>query len=627
MPPLKKIIAREYPAVQLLLKLLILLWLVKTIFFLYNYRLSNGWEISNAKTLFAVLGWALYYDLLCTALVLLPFFLALLLPVRRGRFLTIAAWISVGLGTFAVMLNIVDIFYFAFHRQRADADLLYVLRNPFQNGPAIALIILVAGIILLAVVSWILMKQFKRLIKVSVDNEPFYLTTIFLLCLIASLFVGHSKRMLPNRPLTDVTSKQLPLTQNSLHSFLYSLYRSKEAVIPSASYFPANEQTRWFNNRTLNTMAAATPKNVVLFIMESVPYEFFDSNSPYKVPLPFLDSLLTHSSFYSNAFSYSYNSNKGITAILTGLPTLTDIPLYHSPFAGITKTSIGERLAATGYSSSFFIGDNFDDFGFAKCCNWTGIQHYYCMQDVPGYKKLPKHTMGLHDEYMIELMQEKLKTTPAPFFTTLYNISTHYPNDLTPTFRQQTSSLPLSAPAKSMLYYDQCLSNFFSWAATQPWYSNTVFIFCSDHWARPDDSVTTDDVVNSFRIPIFIFDPSINKKSVQHNLVSQLDIMNTVLSYSGSTDSITSYGKSLLEQPDTTRTIFTKVNNGVYQAINSRYVLGFDADAGRALYCFDYIADAKRERNLLSRKNSAIDSIQNMMKAFLQSASNHYRNR
>ncbi|RYZ19585.1 MAG: hypothetical protein EOO10_24170 [Chitinophagaceae bacterium] len=103
--------------------------------------------------------------------------------------------------------------------------------------------------------------------------------------------------------------------------------------------------------------------------------------------------------------------------------------------------------------------------------------------------------------------------------------------------------------------------------------------------------------------------------------------MNTVLSYAGSRVSTTSYGKSLLEQPDTTRTIFTKVNNGVYQAINSRYVLGFDADAGRALYCFNYIADAKRERNLLSQKNSAIDSIQNMMKAFLQSASDHYRNR
>lgn len=65
--------------------------------------------------------------------------------------------------------------------------------------------------------------------------------------------------------------------------------------------------------------------------MESVPYDFFDSSSAYKVAMPFFDSLLQKSVFYKNAFGYSHESNKGITAIwLAYLHSPTSRSIIHN---------------------------------------------------------------------------------------------------------------------------------------------------------------------------------------------------------------------------------------------------------------------------------------------------------
>lgn len=604
-----------------------MLCLVKSIFFLYNYRGNHGWEIKNISQALHIASWSLYYDAVCMALVSLPFFVVSLLPIKNRLVFSIAAILSVGLASLAILLNLADVFYFPFHRQRADADILYVLRNPLKDSSPVVWAIITGILLVFLISTWYLWRQYKKLIAEKISGARFFISTLVLLVVLGSLFIGRSKKMIPTRPLTDMSAVQLPLAQNSFHSFIYSLYRSKESVIPVAEYMRAAEQEAIFTIDKKNVNVAASPKNIVLFIMESVPYEFFDSSSGYKPALPFLDSLINHSVYYNNAFSYSYNSNKGITAILTGIPTITDIPLYHSGFTAIHKTSVGSTLQQKNYNSSFFIGDHYDDFGFAKCCNWTGIQHYYCMQDIPGYKQMEKHPLGLHDEYVLGFMQQKLQQAKQPFFATQYNISTHYPNDLPETYQEKYAALSIPAPMKSMMYYDECLRQFFKDAAAQPWFKNSVFIFCSDHWANPGAVVPHDDIVNSFRIPIIIYDPAVNKKEIKTNMVSQLDIMNTVLAYAGVKDPITSYGYSLLDTPaDSNRTVITKINNAVYEAINKEYVLGFNADEGKALYCYQYVTDSKRKNNLLAEQNSSVDSLQKSMKAFLQAATRHYRN-
>ncbi len=619
-------VLQEKTALLFLLKLLILMCLLKSIFFAYNYQISDGWKVSS-DNIWQVLAWSVLFDTFVLCLVNTPLLL-LLFPGGRliqGSLLrkTLSFFTAI-LNSVVIILNVIDIFYFRFHLQRADADLLYVLRNPFANSTALVFMLAVAVVLLFLFVCWWLYRSILQLMHHTRNSNDWKLAYLLPIVFVAIFVTTDSKRLLPNYALTRVAEPiQLPLVQNSFHSFLYSLYRSKEMRLPKNDYMSAARQQTLFSIHKKNT-TVTSPKNIVLFIMESVPSEFFDSSSPHKVYMPFLDSIAGQSIFFSNAFSYSYNSNKGITAILAGLPTIIDVPLYHSNFTSLKKTAVGDMLATAGYESAFFIGDNYDDFGFAKCCKWLGIDQYYCMQDVPAYQQKEKHSLGLHDEYVLDFMQQKLKSMKEPFFTVQYNISTHYPNDLPASFKNAHPA-NTTAQQKSMQYYNECLQRFFRDAALQPWFTNSVFIFCSDHWVQPTTDKGRIHEVNSFRIPLFIYEPG--KKGMRiSSPVSQLDVMNTVLAFASVTDSIISYGENLNEIVLADRTVFTKMNAAVYQAITNEFVLGFDAMHNKTLYCYNYKTDPGLRMNLLTGGDSnLVRKLTLQMQAFLQTAVTQYR--
>jgi Sulfatase len=623
--------ANEKPALIFLLKLLILASVLKCIFFFHNYVISGGWFIDSGNDLSLILRWSFLYDTLLLTLINLPL---LLMVFVAGKHLQkkvnriILAIVFAALNTFLVFLNAVDIFYYRFHLQRADADLMYVLRNPFTNGTINAMAIVLTIVTFCIATGWLIYKSIVKITKHVSPSNRFGFTTGILLLFTGLFFITGTKKLLPTYPLTSIKPAQLPLVQNSLHTFIYSLYRRNESVIPVAKYMPAGQLESLFSIRKKSAVATA-PKNIVLFIMESVPNDFFDISSPYKVAMPFLDSLVNKSTFFNRAFSYSYNSNKGITAILAGIPTIIDIPLYHSNYTSVNRTAVGDALGKNQYSSAFFIGDNYDDFGFAKCCKWLGIQQYYCMEDIPGYRQMEKHTMGLHDEYVLNFMQEKLAKMQEPFFAVQYNISTHYPNDLPKSFNDNFPAINTTAPMKSMQYFNDCLQQFFREASTKSWYNNAVFIFCSDHWAQPHTESINLDQVESFRIPMFIYEPGNERKKVISAPVSQLDILNTVLHFGAVQDSFISYGENLTDTLlPSERVVFTKINGAVYQAINDKFVLGFNALEGKPLYCYQYINDPQKKHNLLEQSANAIPShLLLQMKAFLQTAAGHYRNK
>ncbi len=621
---------KQHSALQFLLKLLLLLCLLKTIFFVYNYSLGNGWAIHNFQQAWKVGKWSLLYDVFTILIINIPLLLLLMIAgkkLQRPAPSLLVAVVFAALNTLMIFLNTVDIFYYRFHLQRADADLMYVLRNPFDYGTVKVWLLLLAMVAFLLLTARYFYKNIFAIIFSDTPKRSLLFTSIAATLLLILFVATGVKKILPTYPLTQLQAVQLPLAQNSFHHFLYSLYRKSESSIPNKEYMSRSEQEKLFSIQKINS-PAGQPRNIVLFIMESVPAAFFDSSSPYKVAMPFLDSLVNKSTFYSNAFSFSYSSNKGITAMLAGLPTLTDIPLYHSGFTGIRRTSVGNTLALKGYQSAFFIGDNYDDFGFAKCCNWLGIQHYYSKTDIPGHKQMEKHSLGLHDEYVLDFMQQKIDGMQAPFLAIQYNISTHYPNDLPSGFKDRFPNINNTPQMKSMQYYNDCLQSFFKTAAMQSWYNNTVFIFCSDHWAQPHNKTIRIDEVESFRIPIFIFDPKIPAGRKDSSMVSQLDILNTMMYYGAVKDSFTSYGQNLADTSlPPNRTVFTKLNSAVYQAINNQYVLGFDAIDGKPLYLYDYKKDPAKKTNLLKvqpPKQAAAMILS--MKAFLQTATKHYRN-
>ncbi|MBK8609003.1 MAG: sulfatase-like hydrolase/transferase [Chitinophagaceae bacterium] len=612
-----------------LLSLLLIYAVLKIIFYQYNRSLLFP-DQTDAEV-FTLMRWSLAVDLL-TLLGINSF---LLFALTLGRLVNpkISAWVIIPafvlINSFSIILNLADIFYFRFHFQRANADLLYVIGHPadrLQQLNFFIIVLIVIGIAAIIYLVWLLHRKF---FKNFLQGQHAGLCTALLLIILGLPFAfkkHFTKYGVPTYPMLSINSSQLAVVQNSFHTFIYSVFRT-DGGIPKQDYLsPAACDSLMPIRKKLTVQTGVTQKNIVLFIMESVPYDFFDSSSAYKIAMPFFDSIISKSSFFSNAFSFAHESNKGITAILAGTPTITEMPVYHSPYINMPVTPIGTVLKKLNYRSIFCIGDEYDNFGFAKCMNWLGFDKYYSKEDIPGYKKLPAHPMGLQDEYTLDFFRKKIDEQQTPFLAVHYNISTHYPYSLPASF---TSYLPenYTAPMNSMRYYDHSLQQFFKAAQKEPWFNNTLFIFCSDHWLVPDDKNIQFNAISGFRIPIILYDVATGKPENINAMVSQFDIMGTILAAAGYRDSIISYGGNLQDLHTISPFVYARPNSTLYQVADSNFVLGYNIITNKAEYLYNYKQDIHLQHNLVAHMQEAatLNSLTLQVQAFVQKAAYQYR--
>lgn len=606
-----------------LLKLLFLGLLLKTIFSIINYPLLSSAFQQGLLRNFQLLGWSVFSEFFVICLLNLPLILlANWLRKKSPKLLSVLKWFTILANLFNLLLGLFDIFYFHFQRQRANADLLYVIKRPFDQSFGSFPLLSIISLVVLISLAFLLYRIISGFLKQKmISNEmPWTGWGIAFLLLILALF--RSDLYLPAASLRNLNTQGTSIAQNSLHSFVFSVYRNKEAALPEIN---AREIADLQSETVPYAPDSLTKRNVVLFIMESIPSEFFTEGSKFKVEMPFMDSLVSRGIYFDEAYSFGHNSNKGITSILASVPTLTEIPLYHSAYAALPKTSIGEELDKLGYSSSFFIGDHYDDFGFAKCCNWLGIRDYFSREAIPGYEKLPSNAMGIQDEHVLNFMAKTLDTMHQPFLAINYSTSTHYPNDIPEAFSATQPERNFTPEMRSMAYYSDCIRKFISEVESKSWYKNSILIFCSDHWMYPDVRHLDNDVRGSFHIPLLIYDPLSGKGVKQHFPVSQFDILPTILGIAGQKEMISAYGQSLFLPAESRRPfIICKENNELYQVIDSSHVFGYNVAGNKAEFLYNFREDPERKKNRLSDSSSVL-SFTKLIQSFLQTAVDQYR--
>lgn len=622
---------KNNPFLSFILILLVLSSFLKALFYFYNFSVLFD-KVPDHR--FAMATWSLANDLLIILLVNLPFLFLLIITKRiPGKIISFALRIIFcALNTFMFVLNTIDIFYFRFHFQRANLDLFYVADHPLEKLSGIN-VLLIAGCLLLLILIAIIVWKIQNLFYFSLLKKNNYRSFIVLAVILIIMAVSNfnwSSKLVPTYPLVNLDTKELNVVQNSMHTFIYSLYRDNHSLLNKNYFSKAFCDSALPIKKTFFSGKNHSQKNIVLFIMESIPKSFFDPSDTFKVKMPFFDSLLHHSTFFSNAFSYGRESNKGITSILAGIPTITDIPLYHSSFINLPKTAIGNALRSQNYSSFFCIGDTYDNFGFAKCVYWLGFDKYYCDRDIPGHKRLPRGPMGIYDQYVLNFMHEKINASREPFLAVNYNTTTHYdyslPADYTKNFPDNYT------PAmKSMDYYDSCLHHFFNASKNEKWFSNTIFIFCADHWQSPDNFLFPVNSLEEFRIPIIVYDPSVNKEIKDSSLVSQFDILGTMLGVAGYTNPAISYGGNLLNQDKNlaNNVVFNRVNDFLYQAVDSSYVVGYNVANNQTEYLYNYKTDKNLKHNLYNDPafTGIKKSLSDKLKIFYQKATMQYFNK
>ncbi len=464
------------------------------------------------------------YDLMLIFLINTPYIILEIINISlRSKLLAaISKTLFVAVNLFAIIFNIIDIFYFAYTLDRLTFDFFYYLTTQKNLD--------------------ILLYRFAG------DYwYGFFAFVIFILL----IFKGYSKiGTLKLKNITPKKSLRLPavftltwiitlvITLFSISNNKSKTYKGDALYLSALINTPYNTLMNWFDPVETSLVKTIQPttysakdtiamdkKNVVIFILESFTKEgsAFLNPEMYKGKqgyMPFLDSLMRESYCCTNAYANGRRSMDAVPALLASQP----VTLYPKPNNG--KNSMPYRLKEEGYTVQFFHGAHNGSMDFDKYCSTLGITNYYGMTEYHNDSDFDD-TWGIWDEPFLQYMAGIQKNTPQPFFSTVFNLSSHNPYIVPEKYKDHFEE-GIAPICKCIRYADYSLKQYFKTASKMPWFKNTIFVFSADHSIIPwHKSYATQK--KSFAIPLFIYTPDGSLKGMNTDIAQQADIMPTIL--------------------------------------------------------------------------------------------------
>ena len=383
---------------------------------------------------------------------------------------------------------------------------------------------------------------------------------------------------------------------------------NKKETLRSPKYFTKEVLDQIFSPVvSIDAKKDPTNQNVVLIILESFGRETLNIGAS-----PFLDSLITKSYYFENGFANGKLSIDAVPSTLSSIPSLLKHSIITSSYAVNKVNGLPKILKDHGYHTSFFHGafngsQNFDQYSIV-----AGFDAYYGKDEYEGPEAFDGK-WGIFDEEFLQFYNTTLTRFQEPFFSTIFTVSSHNPYIIP---EKYLNKFPKGEAKiyESIGYTDFALKKFFEAAKKESWYENTLFVITADHTSAEPTSEIYKTNVGKFRIPILFFDPSNESfKGTHEKNFQQIDILPSVLDYLGISTKTISYGKSYTSKDD----FVVYYLDNIYHLIDGDYYLAFNGTKSLALYNFK--KDPLLKENLLSIAHDKKKSLENFIKAYIQS--------
>lgn len=247
-------------------------------------------------------------------------------------------------------------------------------------------------------------------------------------------------------------------------------------------------------------------------------------------------------------FATGHRSVRGIEAVTASYPPgplSSQVKLDH-PKPITTLPLIFKKL---GYTTSFIYGgeSHFDNMRSYFLNN--GVDYVIEQRDYKDPEFVA--SWGVSDEDLYKKANEefvKLSAENKPFCSVVFTSSFHDPFDI-PRGKVDISNIKTDDPnrLKAAKYADYALGRFFDIAEKEEYYKNTIFVVIADHDSRVRG--LEGFPLKNFRIPALIISPDVQPHE-DNRIVSQIDILPTILSLAGVSGQFPIVGQDLTK-PDT----------------------------------------------------------------------------
>jgi phosphoglycerol transferase MdoB-like AlkP superfamily enzyme len=331
-----------------------------------------------------------------------------------------------------------------------------------------------------------------------------------------------------NKPILNDLS--VNTTYNFAKSYLIYNKTNLDDVIPKMDSITSKRLTNnlySYKDSTQIKLLTKSKPNIVLIIFEGWASEAIDCLGQTKGGTPNFNKLTEEGYLFDNIYATSGTSDVGNASIFSGFPALPEISITMQPEKNRKLRTMNQDLQKMGYESGYLFG------GDLKYGNIGGFLMDHNFQNIIDENNLPSKNRGklsYHDEDLYGFLINEINNRKKPFFQCVFTGSTHAPYDY-PQKTPKKFTGPESDYMNSIIYADWCLGHFIKKVKKEPWYTNTLFIFISDH-GHPTPSSPTPHESPFFKIPLLFWGPIIKdefKGKRNPILGSQSDFAYTVL--------------------------------------------------------------------------------------------------
>lgn len=368
----------------------------------------------------------------------------------------------------------------------------------------------------------------------------------------------------------------IAFTQNELD--FYQFYKT----LPDETAFKLLKQqlqlpnTRFVSNDPYNIereVAYPEPErklNVVMISVESLSADFMQAFGNTNTITPGLDSLASHSLFFTNLYASGTRTVRGLEALSLSIPPTPGQSIVKRPDNG-GMFSLGSVFRSKGYITQYIYGgysyfDNMKTF-FAN--------NGYSVVDRSAIKPEDVHYQniwGVADEDLFTLALHTLDSNAAtnkPFFSQIMTVSNHRPY----TYPDGRIDIPPSTQSRegAVKYTDYAINKFLKEATSRKWFDSTIFVIVADHCAGSAGSVELP--VTGYHIPMLIYAPKLLQPRQVTDLTAQIDIAPTILGMLRFQYRSKFFGQDVLNTPAEKQRAFISTYQGLGYLRNGRLVL------------------------------------------------------
>lgn len=487
--------------------------LAKVLFLAWNYDQTS---LLSGAELAGIFWHGLIMDvsMACYLLLLPGLILALrvFLPVRfvNGFFYAYTLVILI----FASLLTVADLGLYPHWGTRVNVTVFNYMGDPVAMAASVSLVDVFLGLIVSSSLIAGFLYLYKKLFPEGmVDSKKIKWYALPIQLFVVAAMILPIRGGLDTSPLnlsSVAFSQKMYVNQaatNYMWNFGKSVEKRKRLNNPCA-YMEKDESLRIFNDfQKQDTLVRAPqllklnpnrPPNVVLIILESFSNKVIAPLGGLHGVAPNLDSLCAKSIVFTSFYSTGNRSDRGISALLGGYPSLLSTSIMVYPEKSNSLTLLPEYFNRKNYHTSFYYGGDINFYSLKTFVLQAKYQTLVTKSDFPA--ELGRMTKwGVPDGYVFERATEDLKTAREPFMKTIYTISSHPPFDVP--FSKIKGNSHSDRYLNSVAYTDSCLGAFIDALRQSPLWENTLLIVTSDHGTnQPGPTDITDPA--SYRIPL-----------------------------------------------------------------------------------------------------------------------------